>query len=133
MIRPWDSNKLGTQTLTVDGFVFKDLNHNGKLDKYEDWRLNYHERAEAIARQLSFEVIAGLMLYSSHQAILDLEGEPFAETYNGKMFPQSGVNIAELTNEQRRFLTEDQARHVVYGWHSKRAEYVQKNHLYGNS
>ncbi len=29
----------GVQILTVDGFAFKDLNRNGKLDKYEDWRV----------------------------------------------------------------------------------------------
>ena len=34
-IRP----KSGVKILVVDGFAFKDLNKNGKLDKYEDWRL----------------------------------------------------------------------------------------------
>lgn len=32
--------------LTVDGKKFKDLNKNGKLDKYEDWRLPVDERAK---------------------------------------------------------------------------------------
>lgn len=107
------SIKSGIQILTVDGFAFKDLNHNGKLDKYEDWRLDYHERAEDLARQLSIEEIAGLMLYSSHQAIPALEGGPFAGTYKGKTFSQSGADAAELTDEQRRFLTEDHVRHVL--------------------
>ncbi len=32
--------------ITVDGLQFKDLNGNGKLDPYEDWRLSADERAD---------------------------------------------------------------------------------------
>ena len=59
----------GVKILTVDGFAFKDLNRNGKLDKYEDWRLSTEERAKDLASQLSLDEIAGLMLYSAHQTI----------------------------------------------------------------
>ena len=51
------------------GFAFKDLNRNGVLDPYEDWRLPAEDRAKDLASRLSVEEIAGLMLYSSHQAI----------------------------------------------------------------
>ena len=54
----------GVKILTIDGFAFKDLNKNGKLDKYEDWRLPVDVRAKDLATQLSIEQIAGLMLYS---------------------------------------------------------------------
>ena len=63
------SSKSGVKILTVDGLAFKDLNRNGKLDKYEDWRLPVDERAKDLASQMSLEQIAGLMLYSAHQAI----------------------------------------------------------------
>ena len=33
------------QLITADGLQFKDLNKNGKLDKYEDWRLPNEARA----------------------------------------------------------------------------------------
>ncbi|MFK0165228.1 hypothetical protein [Rhizobium sp. NPDC090279] len=33
------------KTLTIDGLSFKDLNRNGKLDPYENWRLPAAERA----------------------------------------------------------------------------------------
>jgi beta-glucosidase len=39
------SDKSGVKILIVDGLAFKDLNRNGKLDKYEDWRLPVDERA----------------------------------------------------------------------------------------
>ena len=36
--------------LTVDGLTFKDLNRNGKLDPYEDWRLPAYVRAADLIR-----------------------------------------------------------------------------------
>jgi len=57
------------------GYAFKDLNKDGKLDLYEDWRLPADERAKDLATKLSVEQIAGLMLYSAHQSILqELQG-----------------------------------------------------------
>ena len=51
------SSKSGVKILTVDGLAFKDLNKNGKLDKYEDWRLPVEERAKDLASKLSVEQI----------------------------------------------------------------------------
>ncbi|MDR1156730.1 MAG: glycoside hydrolase family 3 C-terminal domain-containing protein [Oscillospiraceae bacterium] len=52
--------------------IFKDLNKDGDLDDYEDWRLTTEERAADLAAQLKadpdgVQQIAGLMLYSAHQ------------------------------------------------------------------
>jgi beta-glucosidase len=41
----------GIEILEVEGYAFKDLNRNGKLDKYEDWRLPSKERAEDLAER----------------------------------------------------------------------------------
>jgi len=79
------SSASGVKILTVDGLAFKDLNKNGKLDKYEDWRLPVDERAKDLASKMSVEQIAGLMLYSAHQAIPASSRGPLgAGTYNGK-------------------------------------------------
>ena len=59
----------GVKLITDKGYAFKDLNRNGKLDPYEDWRLAPKTRATDLAQQLSIEEIAGLMLYSAHQSI----------------------------------------------------------------
>ena len=77
--------------LTDKGFAFKDLNRNGSLDVYEDWRRPAPERARDLAAQLSIEEIAGLMLYSGHQAI----------------------PAADITDAQRKFLKEDNLRAVL--------------------
>ena len=59
----------GVNIITDKGYAFKDLNRNGSLDVYEDWRLPAEVRAEDLAQQLTIEEIAGLMLYSSHQSV----------------------------------------------------------------
>ena len=107
------SEKSGVKLLVVDGFAFKDLNKNGKLDKYEDWRLPADQRAEDLAAQMSIAQIAGLMLYSRHQPIPVPAGGPFAGTYHGKAFNESGANASDLSDQQIEFLTKDNVRHVL--------------------
>ena len=103
----------GVKLLTDKGFAFKDLNKNGKLDKYEDWRLPVDVRAKDLAAKMTIEQIAGLMLYSKHQPIPAAAGGPFAGTYNGKIFAQSGAKVADLSDQQKEFLTKDNLRHVL--------------------
>jgi beta-glucosidase len=107
------SSTSGVKILTVDGRSFKDLNKNGKLDKYEDWRLPVDERAKDLASKLSVEQIAGLMLYSAHQAIPALSGPFGAGTYNGKKFSDGGVDPSWVTDQQKDFLIKDNLRHVL--------------------
>jgi len=59
------SPESGVTILNVDGYAFKDLNKNGELDVYEDWRRTVDERSADLASRLSIEQICGLMLYSS--------------------------------------------------------------------
>ncbi|MBA4053817.1 MAG: beta-glucosidase, partial [Marivirga sp.] len=102
----------GVKILTIDGFAFKDLNKNGKLDKYEDWRLTADVRAKDLASQMTLEQIAGLMLYSRHQAIPSSTGR-FADTYGGKSFAESGAKQSDLSDSQVKFLTQDNLRHIL--------------------
>ena len=81
----------GVQILTKGGYAFKDLNRNGKVDVYEDWRKDPLVRAKDLAAQLSIEEIAGMMLYSGHQAI----------------------NGPDITAAQKKFLEEDNLRAVL--------------------
>jgi beta-glucosidase len=61
----------GVSILYQDDYAFKDLNQNGKLDTYEDWRETPSKRAQDLAQQISIEQIAGLMLYSPHMVVND--------------------------------------------------------------
>lgn len=51
----------GVTLIEQDGFAFKDLNKNGALDVYEDWRLTDEERAADLASKLDMDTIAYLM------------------------------------------------------------------------
>jgi beta-glucosidase len=48
--------------LSVDGKQFRDLNGNGKLDLYEDWRRAIDRRVDDLVAQMTLEEKAGLML-----------------------------------------------------------------------
>lgn len=50
----------GVRLIQVDGFAFKDLNGNGVLDVYEDWRQDADARARDLAGNMSGEEIAPL-------------------------------------------------------------------------
>ena len=99
--------------LTVDKYAFKDLNRNGTLDPYEDWRLPAETRAKDLASQLSIEEIAGLMLYSGHQAVPGSAYGFGGATYDGKSFAESGAQPYDLTDQQKKFLSEDNLRAVL--------------------
>ncbi|MBQ7609461.1 MAG: glycoside hydrolase family 3 C-terminal domain-containing protein, partial [Bacteroidales bacterium] len=77
--------------LTVDGYAFKDLNRNGGLDVYEDWRKDAKTRARDLASQLTLEEICGLMLYSS----------------------AVDANDTVLDDKARRLLADDHIRHML--------------------
>ena len=83
------------QLLTVDtptaSLAFKDMNANGTLEAWEDWRKPVAERAQALAGELSIAQIAGLMLFSSHERA-----------------PEAG-----LTDAQRAYLKNDHLRNVL--------------------
>jgi beta-glucosidase len=103
----------GITILTVDGLHFKDLNKNGKLDAYEDWRLPADERAKDLAGKMSVEQIAGLMLYSAHQSIPANPRGFGAGSYNGKPLDSSGMQAYDMSDQQKKFLKEDNLRHVL--------------------
>jgi beta-glucosidase len=107
------SIKSRVKLITRDGFAFKDLNKNGQLDKYEDWRLGSEERAKDLASKMTVEQIAGLMLYSRHQSIPG-DSEGFRKgTYRGKSLKESGAKASALSDQQMQFLVNDHLRHVL--------------------
>ncbi len=103
----------GLKILTINGLNFKDLNKNGQLDQYEDWRLTVEERAKDLASKMTTAQIAGLMLYSGHQAVPANPRGFGAATYSGKPFAESGAQASDITDQQKKFLTEDNLRHVL--------------------
>ena len=59
---------LGTRSakiIRVGTFNFRDLNRNGRLDGYEDWRLSAGERSRDLLTRMSVEEKVGFMLIST--------------------------------------------------------------------
>jgi beta-glucosidase len=84
--------QLGTRGATLierDGLKFKDLNKNGKVDDYEDWRLPPAQRSKDLLQRMSLAGKAGMMLIAdmrmANEAFM-LEGtgptEPVTSDFN---------------------------------------------------
>ncbi|MBQ7455214.1 MAG: hypothetical protein IJS53_02115 [Clostridia bacterium] len=54
-----------TEILEVDGLKFKDLNSNGKLDVYEDWRQDTAARVKDLYEQLTLEEKGGMFFHTN--------------------------------------------------------------------
>src|SRR5436305_8562136 len=57
-----------TPQLKVGDLSFKDLNRNGALDPYEDWRLPVEKRVSDLLSRMTLEEKAGLMQITSLNA-----------------------------------------------------------------
>ena len=79
------------QLLSVDGLQFKDLNKNGQLDKYEDWRLADELRAKDLLAKMSIEDKVGFMLISTSRLQSERSAQLNIETDNS-IKPSSDVN-----------------------------------------
>ena len=73
--------------LTENGLQFKDLNRNGNLDPYEDWRIPAEKRSLDLVGRMSVEEKAGFMLISTTRMENDAgfgpgNGQPIASGFN---------------------------------------------------
>lgn len=96
--------------LEVDGKKFIDLNDNGVLDPYEDWRLPIEERIEDLVSQMTVDEKIGLMFIrslpsgftqkdkslTSHDGALDEEFKTEDNIFNYASTPGSSDLINDL-------------------------------------
>ena len=76
--------------INVDGEVFRDLNRNGKLDAYEDYRVATTDRVEDLLKQMTLEEKVGQMF---HPPVL-IEPDPLFRVFLEAM--NAGTSIEEL-------------------------------------
>ncbi|XJS09700.1 glycoside hydrolase family 3 protein [Aerococcaceae bacterium WGS1372] len=62
MMKAPNLKTLSKKIITVDGLEFKDLNDNGRLDPYEDWRLPSEERARNLVELMNLDEKVGMLL-----------------------------------------------------------------------
>ncbi len=63
--QPPVSSARSIKSLSIDGLQFKDLNKNGKLDVYEDWRQTPQARAKDLIAQMTLAEKAGAMMHGT--------------------------------------------------------------------
>lgn len=77
--------EFGTTTYTLlekDGLKFKDMNRNGALDPYEDWRLTAAQRADDLVARMTLAEKAGLMMHGTAPVVNDTTGAGTGGAYN---------------------------------------------------
>jgi beta-glucosidase len=87
--------KLGVRSaplIQVDGLTFKDLDRDGKLQPYEDWRLTPQARAADLVGRMTLEEKAGTMMHGTAPA----PKNPFG---SGQAYDLDGA--AKLINDKR--------------------------------
>ena len=141
----------GVSILSVDGKAFKDLDRNGVLDPYEDWRLDPESRAGDLAGRLSKEEICGLLICSNHQAVpsegrgvmktevgltdaqKELMRKPsfvralrnfFQAAWNGEPYLAS-IDMSELTPEEKGYLSDEKTITAFVAYMMERTGSVQ--------
>jgi len=95
------------------GLRFRDLNRNGVLDPYEDWRLPPAARAKDLVTRMTLEDKAGMMMHGTARSAGPGGGIGFGTGYDsaaiGKLIRDVGVNsfITRLSGDPRTLASED--------------------------
>ncbi|MBR1941772.1 MAG: glycoside hydrolase family 3 C-terminal domain-containing protein [Bacteroidaceae bacterium] len=95
------------QIIEKDGYQFKDLNKNGELDAYEDWRLPMQDRINDLVSQMTLEEKVGLMFHpniavpADGKVVYDAQAALSQEAYAGPIGP-GGNNQGAMGQGQMR-------------------------------
>ena len=108
------SPESGVHILEDDGYAFKDLNRNGVLDPYEDWRLPVEERVRDLVSKMDLDSKLGLSLHDGMFTVMSmtpeaLEKNPFLKA---KLALQ-GQKPEDLANSDPRLPT-DYHKELIY-------------------
>ena len=87
----------GVSIITVDGYAFKDLDRDGELDTYEDWREDDAKRTEDLVSKMTIDQKMGLRI---NDDILSLD--PNAETTTNHL--ETGTFEDEITEWGYRYV-----------------------------
>ncbi len=78
------SKDSGVALIQVDGFAFKDLDRDGVLDGYEDWRNSNEDRARDLANQMGVEEMTPLFTHGGWRSFgSTIEGDGLTYVQEG--------------------------------------------------
>jgi beta-glucosidase len=120
--------------LEVDGLRFKDLNGNGVIDPYEDWRRPVEERVDDLVAQMSLEEKAGMMVHPALGAGPEgtlLEEPRVLETPSGERLVMGpGTTDALVGKQIRHVLTRSHDRpEQIAVWNNRLQELAERSRL----
>lgn len=92
---------LGIQIIEQDGYAFKDLNNNGVLDPFEDWRLPLSERVKDFTTRFHLWQEGDCLYYKKGKIELD---ESFCMTMHHYQKSATMKNIVDSTLEDVDYL-----------------------------
>src|SRR3982751_549671 len=102
--------------LEVSGLRFRDLNRNGQLDPYEDWRLTPAARARDLVSKMTLEEKAGAMMHGTARSSGQMGGAGVGTGYdtaaNRALIDGAKVNsmITRLGGDPATLAAQDNAR-----------------------
>ncbi len=91
------------RVLTVGGLQFRDLNKNGALDRYEDWRQPLEQRVADLISKMTAEEKVGLMIHSSLAGFTGPNGEVLGLPAAGGRGGRGGGRGAPAESANRTF------------------------------
>ncbi|MBR5344785.1 MAG: hypothetical protein IK127_03065 [Clostridia bacterium] len=111
-----------TPILEVDGLKFKDMNKNGTLDVYEDWRKDTEERVWDLIAQLTPEEEAGLHFCGQPEPIYNAREEIEKYYLYCILFNLNGSPVTIVNNlNQTQAVSEEQRLGIPMTFASDRA------------
>lgn len=121
-------SRLGPEApvLTENGFQFRDLNKNGKLDIYEDSRQPVEARVEDLLSRMTLEEKAGMMFH----AMLGMNADgTLAETFSQQSGPTktSDVVAVKLLNHFNLLYGADPQ--MLAAWHNRLQKLAERTRL----
>ncbi len=123
-----------TPILEVDGLKFKDMNKNGELDVYEDWRLDTEKRVWDLISQLTPEEEAGLHFCGQPEPIYNAREEIEKYYLYCILFNLNGSPVTIVNNlNQTQAVSEEQRLGIPMTFASDReynafGGYIDKAH-----
>ncbi len=111
---------------TEDGFIYRDLNKNGKLDIFEDTRQPIKARVEDLLRQMTSAEKAGMLFINGSVINTDgsIEDKPGTPGFGG-------VASTQMTDQKMNHfnLWEIPAPQVVAIWHNNLQRFAEQTRL----
>src|SRR4051812_40053300 len=110
---------------SADGVAFRDLDHNGHMEPYEDPRLPIEQRVEDLLSRMTLEEKCGLMFHT----IIALNPDGTLVEGNGPFGPMSTSDMVQGKLMSHFNVTGGAQPRVMAEWHNRLQEMAEATRL----